>query len=289
MEYRFLSECTDTELYVTFLEAFSDYAIDMSYMNGESYMNRSYKNGLDRGVSVAVFDEGRMVGFTLIGVDLWKNEFTAFDIGTGIIKEYRNRGIAKEMFKFAIPKLKEKGIQKFVLEVIQDNEPAIKAYKKTGFEIVREFDCFELKLDNAHIKEFSGEELTIKPIKKDQLLKYESYLDWQPSWENSFASTKRIPDDVMLLVAKYESQDAGILVYYPALNWIMCLAVNRSFRRKGVASFLLKNIVEKIKNNVSIVKLINVQNTDEAMTSFLKQTGFEVYVKQFEMEFDLGK
>lgn len=284
MHYEFLSIKTASNLYRTFIKAFSDYAVDMSYMSEEDFMNRAVKNGIDLEASVGVFDRGKMVGYTLIGIDEWKSDLSAYDIGTGIIKPYRGRSIAKKMFDFAVPRLQEKGVRKFVLEVLQKNEAAVRAYKKSGFQITREFDCFELSLKNAKFSKKLGSEIEIIPVKRDELQYFEDFLDWQPSWENSFASIQRIPDEVILLSAWYKGERIGLLVYYPALNWIMIILVASSYRRKGVATALLRNQLEQIQSRTSNVKLINVENSDTGLIAFLKQIGFVAYVKQFEME-----
>ena len=49
----------------------------------------------------------------------------AYDAVTGIIKPYRGQGLAKEMFEYLLPNLKEKGVERFYLEVIQSNEAAV--------------------------------------------------------------------------------------------------------------------------------------------------------------------
>ena len=286
-QYCCLTKRSVPELYQTFIEAFSDYELNMSDMTQESLLNRALKNGIDFGSSVGAYDNGKMVGFTMVGVDHREGVLCAFDIGTGIIKPYRGKGMAKEMFRYAVPILKEKGVRKFVLEVLQENQPAIRAYQKTGFIIVREFDCFELNFDKArfHINEVAL--IEIRPIDKEELELCEGFLDWQPSWETSFASIKRIPDKVFLFGARYRGELAGLLVYYPALNWVMCIAVKKPCRRRGIATMLVKHLRDHFRDKVSSVKLINVQHSDKGTIRFLKRVGFEVYVKQYEMELNL--
>jgi len=288
LNYEHLSEKTAVYLYRTFVEAFSDYAVDMSYMSEEGFLNRAVKNGIDFEASVGVFDLGKMIGYTLIGVDRWKGALAAYDIGTGITKPYRGKGIAKAMFDYAVPRLKDKGVRTFVLEVLQENEAAVKAYKKSGFEITREFDCFELSLENAEFVKRIELEIEILPVERDEFYNFTDSLDWMPSWENSFASILRIPDGVILIGARHKSEHVGLLVYYPTLNWIMTLLVKRGFRRKGIATALLRHQVEKMRSGISSVKLINVEHTDAGMIAFLKRIGFARYVNQFEMELVLS-
>ncbi|MCK7537059.1 MAG: GNAT family N-acetyltransferase [Marinilabiliales bacterium] len=55
---------------------------------------------------------------------------SAFDAGTGIIKEHRGKGLAGKMFEFAVPLLKDQCISKFWLEVLQVNEKQLKHMRK---------------------------------------------------------------------------------------------------------------------------------------------------------------
>ena len=141
----FLSEEKFPQIAGTFDEAFADY-YQKSTRKAETWLfNRAAKNGVEWDYSVGAFDGERMVGITLIGISVWMGKLAAFDAGTGIVPDYRGRGLAAEMFQLAVPKLKQRGVTKFLLEVLQVNEPAIKAYQKSGFKITREFDCLGLK------------------------------------------------------------------------------------------------------------------------------------------------
>ncbi len=274
-------------IHKAFLEAFADYQVDMSSVTETILRNRYTKNAVDYALSPGAFDGDRLVGFTFVGVDSWKGVPAAFDAGSGILKDYRGKGLAGQLFDFALPKLKEKGIQKFLLEVIQDNEPAVKAYKKAGFHVTREFDCFQLDLAGAAVDIRTGSALTVKAVEKEILRDYCDALDWEPSWENSFSAIQRIPDEVLLLGAFDGDMPVGILVYYPLLNWIMTLAVKKDYRRKGVAKSLLVHFVRQLKRGQKMVKLLNVDHSDAGMLAFLEGAGFKRYISQYEMERDI--
>lgn len=286
-EYRFLTEGDFPDIYRTFLEAFSDYAIDASYMTEKKMLNRAKKNGVDFASSIGIYADGVMAGFTLVGIDEWLGVPSAYDIVTGIVKPHRGKGIAREMFDRVVPEIKERGVRKFLLEVLQVNDAAIKAYSKTGFEIVRAFDCYDLKPETAQFDENCGPPAEIQPAGKDELALCEKFLDWHPSWENCFASIRRIPDEVLLFSAGCEDERAGLLVFYPALNWIMCIAVDRPFRRKGIATKLVKHLVESGISGGTNIKIVNVESTDSGMAEFLRGIGFRHYISQYEMELAL--
>lgn len=269
------------------MEAFADYYLDAGYMTEDVLFKRAIKNAVDFESSVGVFAGPKIVGFTLIGIDRWKGALSAFDAGTGIIPSYRGKGIAKQMFDFAIPKLRKQHVERFILEVLQVNQPAVKAYQKAGFRISREFDCFQLEKQRVHLQ--GGEQVPIKIhlVGREILHSFRGELDWEPSWENSFASIERIPDEVILYGAYNGRKCVGILAYYPLLNWIMCLLVRREYRRKGIAGGLLQHFIRSLPSDVSFVKLINVDHGDEAMRAFLEKAGFEFQISQYEMECSL--
>ncbi|NIO28674.1 MAG: GNAT family N-acetyltransferase [Candidatus Latescibacteria bacterium] len=285
--YSFLTRDHFPLVYRTFVEAFADYYVDASYVTREVLLNRAIKNGVEFESSVGVFDKKKMVGFTIIGIDVWNDSLSAFDAGTGIIPAYKGKGIAKQMFDFAVPRLREKGVSKFLLEVIQANEPAVRAYRKAGFVITREFDCFELNIESANLYAASKLPLEVKPLGKSGLAEFSEHIDWQPSWENSFASIERIPDRVEIYGAFVEGICGGLLVYYPLINWIMSLVVKREYRRKGIATSLVSHFVKTSPSDVSVVKLINVDHSDEGMLKLLEKLRFKLTVKQYEMECSL--
>ncbi|UCF78428.1 MAG: GNAT family N-acetyltransferase [Candidatus Eiseniibacteriota bacterium] len=286
-ECKFLSRDSLPQLYRSFCEAFSDYVLDMSHVTEEKFLSRVTKNGISLESSVGAFDGNKMVGFTMVGLDEFDGVSSAFDIGTGIIKAYRGRGIAREMFDFATPRLREQGVRRFVLEVIQTNEPAVRAYKRAGFKVVREFDCLELMPGDARCDRGGRPPVTVMPVERDELPSFSSFLDWRPSWENSFSSIRRIPDEVLLLGAVHESERIGLAVHYLASNWIMCLAVRRDFRRRGVATELLRHLLDGLTETASAVKLVNVERSDAAMLSFAEKVGFKLFARQFEMSLEL--
>jgi ribosomal protein S18 acetylase RimI-like enzyme len=290
LEYAFLSRDRFPQIHRTFREAFADYYVDTSGVTKELLYNRAVKNGVDFESTVGAFDGDRMVAVTIVGVDEWKGQACAYDIGTGVIPAYRGRGVARRMFDFVAPVLRDRGVRTFVLEVIQENEPAIKAYRAAGFEVTREFDCFRWSLDRVRLESRPRIPLEIRPVERDGLEEFAGHLDWQPSWENSFSSIRRIPDSLKLYGAFTGNRFArcvGLLVYYPLLNWITTLVVKTDLRRNGVATSLLSHFARRPPGGVQIVNLVNVDHSDAGMLSLLEKSGFEPYVRQFEMECEL--
>lgn len=286
VRYQYLTAEDFPQAHATMVEAFSDYQVDMSYMTAERSWLRNLKSGVRYDCSVGAFDEDRLVGLTFVGLDDWQGEKAAFDAGTGIIPAFRGKGIAKAMFEFMLPRLREHGVRKFLLEVLQPNTPAIRAYNKTGFNVTREFACYDLLPEAFTLGNFEGRGYQVRTISKARVQAFETHVDWQPSWENSFSGMDRIEDGLIRLGAFKGKKCVGILVFYPLLQWIMSLVVVNEFRRQGVASSLLGYLMSNLPAGTDVVKIDNIDCSDKAMLAFFEKAGATHFVDQYEMEFN---
>ncbi|MCP4046878.1 MAG: GNAT family N-acetyltransferase [Gammaproteobacteria bacterium] len=285
IQYKYLTEDDFPEAHATMVEAFSDYQLDMSYMTSERSWLRNLKSGVHYDCSVGAYDGEKMVGFTFVGLDDWQGEKAAFDAGTGIIPGYRGQGMAKAMFEFILPRLRERGVSTFLLEVLKPNKAAIRAYTKTGFKPTREFACYDLLKSSYVVENSVVSVFEVRDIENSGVQEFETMVDWQPSWEHSFTGMDRIADNLISLGAFSGGQCVGILVYYPLLQWVMCLVVLPDFRRRGVASSLLKALMEDLPEAVDTVKINNIDRSDKAMLAFFEKAGATLVIDQFEMEY----
>lgn len=285
IEFDFLNEERLPEIYKCFQEAYADYPLDMSYMTEQAFLNQAIKNGVNYESSLGVYDGDKIVAFSLIGLDTWRDEPAAFDAGTGVIPSYRGQGILNQMYRFSFNQLKNNGIKRFILEVLKDNAAAVSTYTKIGFTISREFDCYELNIKNFQPVLASKIDLIIRPVKKDMLQYFERHLEWKPSWQNSFSSIKRIQDFVILYGAYSGDQCTGLLVYYPTLQWILNIVVERHFRREGIGSHLISHCVKNLPQSTTNIKAMNVLHSDLSMIYLLNNMGFERFTEQYEMEY----
>ena len=282
-----LDGVTNEEFHEAFIAAFADYQMDTSHVTVELLHHRFIKNAVDPSLSVGAFDNDRLVGFTAIGIDDFDSEKSAFDAATGIVKEYRGQGLAKAMFDFITPKLQENNVKKFYLEVLCENEPAIKAYKKVGFDITRRFNAYQIKPGEYKLPENDFEKLEIQAISKDQVLAFRDQADWLPSWENSFNGIERITNEMTLLGAFKDGKCVGELAYYPTMNWIMSLYVDKNQRGQAVASQLIERLVNDWPEGWKDIRLVNVEKNDDIFNQFLLNRGFTKLIEQYEMSFDL--
>jgi len=288
------------QLHAVFHEAFADYSMDASHVTEENLRLRGAKNGVDYAASVGAYDGDRLVGFTLVGLGPWRGEPAAFDAGTGIVPAYRGRGLAKRMFEHALPGLQRRGVRRFVLEVLQDNARARRAYEKAGFAVTRELRCYTLDpaalppgppLSEAAVPPAPDllpaagpSPFALREVDRRQVLALAGEADWQPSWECSFEAVLRLPGDLLCLGAFDGDECAGVLAWAPFFRWLLTLVVRRDRRRRGAGTALLRGLAERLPADVAKINLLNVDGADAGMQAFVEKLGFAHLVDQYEME-----
>jgi ribosomal protein S18 acetylase RimI-like enzyme len=299
-----LASVDKSQIYRAFMEAFADYAMDASGTKEESMLLRMSKNSVDFQASVgayivdtgntrstyivdtgntrSTYDDKRLVGFTLIGIDKIDSMLTAYDAGTGIVPDFRGQGLAKRMFDHALPEMKARGVKRFLLEVLQSNEPAIKAYQKSGFEIARELKCYVAET-TLLMKLTNSPGIVVRPIDAATFEELVSEADWTPSFENRFTAHLAIPDHVTFIGAFDEDECIGSIAYCSELNWLLSLLVKRSHRRRGVGKVLLKHLAATMPEAATKLPALNIDGDDKGMQAFFGTIGFSHLIDQYEM------
>ncbi len=275
IDYRLLSDQDFDSLHDCFLAAFSDYEVDMR-MSREQFRQRIVRDGVRLTMSAGAFDAQRMIGFCINGAGVWQGTETAYDAGTGVIREYRGRGIGKELFAFLTPRLKHEGIKQYLLEVLTTNTPAASLYRKLGFIDTRRFAVFRSAEPQKCTKD--TKKVTVRAVVEPDWPRYRSFWDGYPSWQNSIEAVERVAGDRSILAAYVNDECVGYgVVFVPAAS-LMQLAVAPNHRRQGIGSTILAALEppERLKIN----------NIDENLTSalaFYEANGYKHVLHQYEM------
>ncbi|WP_052248392.1 GNAT family N-acetyltransferase [Chryseobacterium taiwanense] len=163
MEIKSLSNISSDVLFDTFQKAFAAYEMQLKK---EELLEMLKRRGFTPELSFAAFDGDVMVSFTFNGIDTFNGVQTAYDTGTGTLKEYQGKGLATQVFNHSIPYLKKAGVEEYVLEVLQHNTSAVSVYTKIGFEIVREFYYFRKKAEEIkNTVKTDGAEIECKSLR----------------------------------------------------------------------------------------------------------------------------
>ncbi|MEH0154450.1 GNAT family N-acetyltransferase [Limibacter armeniacum] len=279
MEIRSLSGVGLDTIYKAFSQAFADYDFQFSREQLQAILKR---RGFVSDLSFAAFDKDEIVAFTLNGIGNFNGIPTAYDTGTGTLKDYRGMGLATRVFEYSIPYLKEKNIQQYLLEVLQHNTKAVSVYRNIGFEVTREFNYFNQRNEhiNSEIKSLETP-YSIQQIDINTISSLTGFWDFSPSWQNDFESIQRAIEGFVSLGVFTDHKLIGYCVFEPSSGDLTQIAVAKSYRRKGVGTQLLQEII-KLNSNESI-KVINTDIGYDSITNFLQAKNILLRGKQFEM------
>ncbi len=98
--YRTLIDTPIEQIHEAFVRGFSDYLVPMQ-LSLEDLRAMHAIRGVDYSLSVGAFDGDDLIGFTTNGVGMWCGLPTAYDAATAVAKNYRGRGVSREMFRTA--------------------------------------------------------------------------------------------------------------------------------------------------------------------------------------------
>lgn len=280
MEIKNLANLPTDIIYGAFSKAFFDYSAIS--LNLESFTQLIERRGFCPELSFGAFADGELVSFTLNGIGLYQGIKTAYDTGTGTVPDFRGQGLARRIFLESKPALKAAGINQYLLEVLQDNFKAVPLYRSMGFETIREFQYFSTKADS--VKPNPGPKAQSFILKSSLIPDPDTltpFHDFHPSWQNSFESISRRPQDFRFIGAYHHELLAGYGISDPSTGDITQLAVDKNFRRQGIATAILKELL--LINNFETIKIINTVKDCTSINGFLQHQGLSPAGSQFEM------
>ncbi len=263
------------------IKAYEDYPIPVSLSAPElSYMLE--RRGYDSTISVGAFDKDDLVGFIFNGIGEWNGRLTAYDTGTGLIKEYRRRGIATKLFDASLPLLRQRDVKQYLLEVLQTNKAAYELYCKKGFKVTRKFDCFVSPVADIRIHEGKlNEKFHIQTIEKPDWELLSSFWEFSPSWQNSIDSLKRKIKYLTILGAFENAYLTGFGIIENHTGDIPQIGIRDSYRRNGIATNLLKALLEYSVSDE--VRIINSSSDYEPFRLFAESINIAQGLGQYEM------
>jgi ribosomal protein S18 acetylase RimI-like enzyme len=269
MVVKHLGQTEFSEIMECFLLAFEGYFVKMP-TDYNYYKQRWTAAKVNFELSYGMFDNDKLVGFIIHAVDDRKGYNTAFNTGTGVIPEYRGKRIVKAIYEYAIPDLIKNGITKSVLEVIIENEKAIKAYEGIGFEICKNFKCFSGELlenkSEIEIIEASYDEISWKEIPNQD--KY--------SWDFHYRSLKGGNSKY------YQVINNGVIESFFTIN-----TENGTINQLEIFYTIKGNwerLFSAIQSISKQVRIINVNASLEDKLLAIEKVGLKNTVNQYEME-----
>ncbi len=276
-----LSSTSINTIYKAFEKAFEDYEEPFD-MTVEQLQYMIERRGFNGNLSFGAFAGKELVGFTLNGIGKWNNELTAYDTGTGIIKEYRKQGIATRIFEESLPVLKQHQVNQYLLEVIKTNTKAFDLYKKAGFEVQREFDYWVSPIDLLNIKSENGNsEFSIKELNKADWDLFGTFQDFNPSWQNSNDAINRKLSSFKIAGVFHTETMIGYGIIEKHTGDIPQFAIAKSYRIRDLGNLLFDWFTKNTES--TNLKIINTNFSDDGIKLFMKSLNFKAGFGQYEM------
>lgn len=275
VEIKNLKGISTSQILEIFNESFSDYLVPMN-LNLDQLESKLYTENINWDFSIGVFLDQNLVGFILHFDDFENGKKVLYNGGTGVIPSQRGNRWTQKMYDQFLPILHENGIEEIVLEVLAENEKAVKAYQKTGFETERIVKCFKGPIPKD-LQE--NKEIEIQEISTPKWDTFQSFWDVLPTWQNNPSvldrtSTKKI------LGAYLDGKLVGYLAFNPTTKRLNQLAVDPHHRRKYIAETLLGHAG---KDETADFVVLNVDEDAVGLISLLNKMNWTNTVDQLEM------
>jgi ribosomal protein S18 acetylase RimI-like enzyme len=268
-----------------FNKAFEDYLIHIKLTDSEFKRKIIEKTNINFKYSIGSYYQKELVGFLFHTIEIYQNQKTAYNGGTGVIPSFRGNNLTYQMYQFVIPKLKKSGVENCVLEVISNNKPAIRSYEKSGFIRSKFYHCLKLEKESIYLKKKQSEKfILIEPVKPKWHF-YERFCDYDTSFLDTFTMLKKNIKFEKVVEAYLEEKLVGYIIYNKKMGRVANIAVDKRKRGMGIATALINRMhMDCCKRPIYI---LNVDEKSYDLLSFFLRIGFKNDIDQFELKLKL--
>ena len=265
-------------IHAAFVDAFSDYEVKLD-MPLEKLVEMMKTRDLNPDFSVGCFDGDLLVGFILTGYREIDGRKLCYDGGTGVIKAYQRKGIGEMLLKELLLLLREKQVDQFVLEVLENNTPAIKLYEKHGFVKTRKLECFEI--EKTELRPVPDRGFGISVTNPASLIQNEKlYRLYPPTWQNENQSVLNVAGNYTCVSLTCSSKILGYGFIHKTKGDIPQIGILDEWKHWGLEAHLIAELAKHTNNEKLMV--LNVEENNY-LCETLHKLGFSNFVNQFEM------
>ncbi|SMD34088.1 Ribosomal protein S18 acetylase RimI [Reichenbachiella faecimaris] len=280
LSYRALTRNDLSQMHRSFVEAFSNYQVNMK-MSRDAFEDRMLsKLNINFGLSPGVFSGDKLVGFIFQTINKYEGQLAAYNGGTGVIPGYLGQGLTAKMYEFILPDLISNGVEKCVLEVLIDNEAAIHAYSKVGFKKTKTFQCLMLK--DGILKKNANQTLEIKETRVFSVSEYGSLGEINPSMLDQLSQVRYHLSKETILEYRENEGLLGYVIFQPKNGRITQLAVHYKYRNQGIGAALLTRA--HLLSESKTLSVLNIETKEEGAILFFEALGFARDLQQYEMQ-----
>lgn len=274
MQIHNLQNITIDQIAECFNKAFETYFVPIK-LDASQLQDKIKSENILLEYSVGVTINNQLVGFILTGID--KQKSIAYNAGTGVIQEYRGQNLTENMYSHLLPQLEKIGITNHLLEVICENQKALKIYENLGYSILRKVICYKGRASG-----YKGYRYHIEAIELPNESVLKPFWNHKPTYQNSLSCIKNNPEKHTVFGAFNLEKLTGYIVFDKNTLRIKQFGIDKSFRNKGLGHQLFYE-VQMQKPETDIV-IINVDENDLETNGFLQNIGFNPFIEQYEMQ-----
>ena len=273
-------QCLESQSYAEIADclnlAFSDYALPVQ-LSAEQVEAFFASSGADLRLSYGAFYDNRLIGFMVNACSVYNGERAVFDVATGVVPEHRGKKVFTNLFSFAEGELRKQGVEKYYLEVLQQNQKAINAYQKQGFGICRAFSVLK-----APKLAPDSDACAITQVDLDafDFEKAHQCVCVPPSFENSTAILMRNPASYAVAYQVQENGIGAFCVFHKQRGQLMQLSFADLAQLKEILRWLFSQYPE--------IVIKNIDKSCPQVMELLLSLGAQEVTEQFEMFKVLG-
>ena len=267
-QFRALDNVSLEDLAGCFNAAFSDYEQPIRF-TADSLKYYLTASAVDLTLSFGAFCGQQPVGFILNSSGIYHGQSVVFDAGTGVVPEHRGKKVFSELFEYTAARLRQRGVEKYYLEVLQGNDHAISIYRKKGFSVLREYSV----LLGSGAK--SGWDSRVAAVPYEEFVPFVTAVSVEPSFEHT---THNVDQNPQLYEVLYLDNRA-YCIYAKRNGEIIQMHYNQLDALRDVMSALVERYPRAMAKNVDF------RYGD--VLQMLTEAGFKEITRQFEMVRDI--
>ena len=264
------------ELTSAFNSSFEGYFIPIQ-LNETVLLDKIKAENIFLEYSVGVSINNQLVAFILVGIDSKNNQMLSYNAGTGVIPEFRGQHLPQKMYDYLLPLLHKNNIRNHYLEVITQNQKALKIYESIGYQITKKVTCFKGKI-NEPKQLFEYQIFEFDFVSESTI---QSFWNHQPTYQNTLSSINRNKNAHTFLGVFSENGLLAYVIYANSNARVKQFGVDKNYRKSSLGHHLFYEVQKA--NPTQEISLINIDSNDTETITFLQKIGLSTTVEQFEM------
>ena len=266
-------------------EGFQGYFVDMS-LTLDKLLDRLTASRISPEHSLVAMDGARPVGFLFNAIQLIGDKKISWNGGTGVIPEYRGKGVGKALVQATIDIYKANNVDVASLEVISTNHSAVNLYKRFGYEVIDELNYLQTTEPQFTEGATAYDVVSVYPSAVGRLPFYRELSPWQCQWQSlTLRGGEAIVvvdgDNTPIGYALFEKRfdEKGDLT---RIALFQCEVASGQSDEKEAARSMLQRIFEhgELKCQRTTV---NFPKSNVVVIDLLKDAGFTTFIEQLHM------